>query len=156
MSLYSFLAKIWRSVKGQFDGMPKDLKAAAHLGVVVTDNIKKILDSPVADVLTAIIPNDADVQIKCWLRVKIPEILSDMKLADSCSGTKDPSEVTACALKVMKELRPHIQSAVLHNLSVMIAQVVADGKLTWSSGVFILEWYYQHKFKAEQTATREL
>ena len=29
----------------------------------------------------------------------------------------------------------------------MIAQVAADGKLTWQDGASIMEWYYQNQFK---------
>jgi hypothetical protein len=41
-----------------------------------------------------------------------------------------------------------IKSAFLHNLSILVAQVAADGKLSWGDGVYILEWYYQHEYKA--------
>ena len=153
MSLFSFLSKIWDGIKGLFDGMPEELKAAVHVGVVITDNIKKFVDSPAADVLTAIIPGDLDDEIKGLLRAKIPAIFSEMKLADSCSGLTDPSAITACAIKVLQGLDGDIQSVFFHNLSILIAQVAADGKLTWSDGVYVLEWYYQHQYKPAQSGT---
>lgn len=63
------------------------------LGVLVTENIKNFVDSPVADVLTAIIPGDIDDEIKNWLRAKLPTILAELKLADSCSALTDPTEI---------------------------------------------------------------
>jgi hypothetical protein len=31
---------------------------------------------------------------------------------------------------------------------VLVAQVAADGKLTWSDGVYLLQWYYDHEYQA--------
>ncbi len=148
MSLQTFLAKIWSEIKNLFDGIPAELKTAVHIGVVVTENIKNLVDSPVADVLTAIIPGDLDDEIKNWLRAKLPVILTELKLADSCGALTDPQEITKCAIKVLRGLDGDIKSAFLHNLSVLIAQVASDGKLSWADGVLILQWYYQNEFKA--------
>jgi hypothetical protein len=148
MSLQSFLSKIWSQIKALFDGIPAELKTAIHIGVVVTQNIKNFVDSPTADVLTALIPGDVDDEIKNWLRAKLPVILTELKLADSCSGLTDPGEITACAVKVLQGLDGDVKSAFLHNLSILVAQVAAGGQLTWSDGVYILQWYYQHEYQA--------
>ena len=148
MSLKSFIAKIWDGIKSLFEEMPEEMQTAIHIGVIVTENIKSFVDSPVADVLTAIIPGDIDDDIKNWLRAKLPVILSELKLADSCSSLTDPLQITQCAIKVLQGLDGDVKSAFLHNLSIFIAQVAADGKLTWSDGVTILEWYYQNEYKA--------
>ena len=148
MSLQSFLTKIWTEIKSLFDGIPSELKTAIHIGVQVTQNIKTFADSPAADVLTAIIPGDIDDGIKNWLRAKLPEILTELKLADSCSGLTDPAAITACAVKVLQGLDTNIQAPFFHSLSVLVAQVAADGKLTWSDGVYLLQWYYQHEYQA--------
>lgn len=147
MSLKSFLSKIWAEVKSLFDGIPAELKTAISIGVVITEGIKTFVDSPVADVLTAIIPGTLDDDLKTLLRAKLPEILTELKLADNCSGLTDPSQITACAVKVLQGLDGDIKSAFLHSLSILVAQVAADGKLTWSDGVYILQWYYQHEFQ---------
>lgn len=152
MSLKSFLSKIWTSIKSLFDGLPAEFKTAINIGVVITDNIKKFVDSPAADVLTLLIPGDIDDKIKDLLRAKLPVILTELKLADSCAGLTDPNEITACAIKVLQGLTGDIQSAFFHNLSILVAQVAADGKLSWSDGVYILEWYYQHQYEPAASA----
>jgi hypothetical protein len=147
MSLKTFISKIWGEVKALFDGMSDELKTAVHIGVAVTENIKTFVDSPAADVLTAIIPGGLDDNIKTWLRAKLPAILTELKLTDGCAGLADPNAITLCAVKVLQGLDGDLKSSFLHNLSIFIAQVAADGKLTWSDGVLILEWYYQNEFK---------
>jgi hypothetical protein len=73
--------------------------------------------------------------------------LTELKLADSCGTLTDPAAITTCAIGVLQGLSADVKSAFLHNLSIFIAQVAAGGKLTWSDGVLILEWYYQNEYK---------
>jgi len=153
MSLKSFISKIWTRIESLFDGFPVELKTAVHIGVIVTENIKNFVDSPVADILTAIIPGDIDDDIKTWLRAKLPEVLTELKLADSSSGLTDSTQITACAVKVIQGLAGDVKSAFLHNLSIFIAQIASNGKLTWSDGVSILEWYYQNVYKNTEDVT---
>jgi hypothetical protein len=147
MSLKTFIEKIWADVKTLFENIPTELKTAIHIGVLITENIKAFVDSPAADVLTAIIPGDIDDDIKNWLRAKLPTVLTELKLADSCSSLTDPQQITACAIQVLQGLDGDVKSAFLHNLSIFIAQVASNGKLTWADGVSILEWYYQNEYK---------
>jgi hypothetical protein len=147
MNLKSLLAKIWNSIKNLFSGIPADLKSAIHIGVVIAENIKLFIDSPGADILTAIIPGNVDDKIKDLLRSKLPLILSELKLADSCHDVTDPAQLTTCAVNAIQDLNGSVKSAFLHNLSILVAQIASDGKLTWSDGVYLLEWYYQHKYK---------
>jgi hypothetical protein len=147
MSIKSFLTKLWGTIMSLFNSFPARLKNAVQVGIVITENMKTFVDSPVTDVLTAIIPGELDDKIKQALRAGIPVILSELKLTVQCSNSTDPQEITACAVKVLQELDSGIKSAFLHNLAVLTAQLAADGELSWSDGVCILEWYYQHKFK---------
>ncbi|MBK0378577.1 hypothetical protein [Mucilaginibacter segetis] len=150
MSLKSFLNKIWSAIRSLFNSFPADLKIAVHAGVVITENIKNFMDSPLADVLAAVIPGTVDDKLKEILRAGIPQILADLKLADECTGQTDPQEITKCAIRVLQNLDGDIKSAFLHNLSVLITQLAADGELSWSDGVCIVEWYYQHQFKVAE------
>ena len=148
MSLSSFLARIWAEIKSLFAGIPAELKTAIHIGVLVTENVKNFVDSPATDVLTAIIPGDVDDEIKSWLRAKLPAILTELKLADSCGTLTDPAAITECAVKVLQSLDKDVQSPFLHSLSVMAARAASDGKLSWADGVYLLQWYYEHEYKA--------
>lgn len=147
MSLKSFLSKIWAEVKSLFNSIPAELKTAIHIGVALTENIKTFVDSPSADILTAIIPGNLDDELKTLLRAKLPGILTELKLADSCGNLTDPLQITACAVKVLQSLDGDVKSAFLHSLSILVAETAADGKLSWSDGVYVLEWYYQHEYQ---------
>ncbi|MDT3405091.1 hypothetical protein [Mucilaginibacter terrae] len=150
MSLKNWLKKIWKAIQSLFNSIPADLKSAINIGVTITENIKKFIDSPVADILTVIIPGDIDDKIKAILRAKVPQILLQLKLANECADSSNPEQITACAIKNLQALTGNLKSAYLHNLSVLIAQFAADGKLTWEDGAYIMEWYYQHHFKTNR------
>jgi len=109
--------------------------------------MKVFVDSPAADILTALIPGDVDDKIKDLLRAKIPVILSELKLADTCQNITDPTQLTTCAVKVIQSLDSDIKNAFLHDLAILVARAAADGQLSWSDGVYLLEWYYQHQYK---------
>lgn len=147
MSLKSFLSKIWSAITSLFDGMDPELKVAIHIGVLVVENIKNFVDSPEADIITSIIPGEIDDQIKTMLQNNLPIILSELKLADNCAQLTDPGDITECAIKTLQGLYGDIKNAFLHTLSILLAQIASDGKLTWSDGVYLLEWYYQHQYK---------
>src|SRR6185312_12767521 len=98
MSLKTFITKIWGEIKALFEAIPVEMQNAVHIGVLVTENIKNFVDSPAADILTAIIPGDLDDEIKNWLRAKLPAILTELRLADSCGDLTDAEQITACAV----------------------------------------------------------
>jgi hypothetical protein len=152
MSIISFLTRLWNSIRSLFNKLPATVRNAVHIGVSVTENIKKFVESPLADVLTTIIPGDIDDKIKQALRAGLPIILTDLKLAQGMGTMTDPQEITRCAIQALQKLDGEIKNAYLHNLSVFVAQLAADGKLSWSDGVCIVEWYYQHKFRSLKTA----
>ena len=147
MSIKSFITKIWSAIRSLFTSFPEELKSAVQIGITVTENIKHFIDSPVADLLTAIIPGSVDDKIKNALRTSVPVILTNLRLANNCGDLKDPQEIITCAIKVLQSLEEETQNAFFHSIAVLVGRVAADGKLSWSDGVCILEWYYQREYK---------
>jgi len=45
------------------------------IGIDIVNKLKKFIDSPTADIITAIIPGTVDDAVKIWLRQYLPEIL---------------------------------------------------------------------------------
>jgi len=148
MKIPAFIVNLWNAIKRLFTKLPAELKDAVHIGVVLVENIKKFVDSPGADILTAIIPGNIDNVIIAKLRQALPIFLQELKLADETMSLNDPEAIVRTALQSFKELDPFIKPVFCHNLSVLIAQVAADGQLSWSDGVAVQEWYYKNKFKA--------
>ncbi len=149
MSVKTFLQKIYNSIKRFFTGLMPELKKAIHIGVTVTEAIKKFdTNSPIAaDILTALIPGTVDDFIKNKIREQLPKIVVQLRLVDETLGLTDPADIMRQAVKVIQQLDGDYSNAFLHDLSIIVAQVAADGKLNWGDAVYLLQWYYQHKFK---------
>lgn len=145
MSLKKFLAKIWAGIKRLFDGLLPELQKAVIFGVEAVDKIKLFLESPTADLITEIISGEKDDKIRAKLQEELPKIFVRLKLTEACLQETDPNKIIACGLKALQDMTSENRKPFLHSLSILIAQVVADGKLTWSDAVFILQWYYVHK-----------
>jgi hypothetical protein len=153
MSLKSFLSQIWADIKSLFEKLPGELQLAAQIAVTITQSIKTLTDLPIAGILTALIPSDIDDKIKSWLNQHLPHVLTSLRLVEVISESKDPDEITASAIKIIQGMDKNIQSAFLHDLGVLIAQEVAKAQnstLSWSEGIYIIEWYYQHKLKIQE------
>jgi len=149
----NLIRKVWEGIKKTFQGLKPELKKAIAIGVVIVDNMKHFVDSQAADVITALIPGDLDDKIKERLRQELPRILVNMKLAETCAYLEEPDEIVACAVKTLQSIGGDYRKAFLNELAVLIAQVAADGKLTWDDGQYILKWYYDnvHKQKPQDT-----
>ena len=154
MSLKTFLKKIWDKIKNVFNSLPNELKTAIQIGVIRTENIKTFVDSPTGDIITTLIPGNIDNVIRDKLRQSLPIFLMELKLVESSSNLTQPEAIIKAALEVMKTVDENIQPGILHHLSVLIAQIAADGKLSWSDGVYLSQWYYEQKFK--QSANNSL
>lgn len=147
MSIGSFFHNILSKIADLFHKIEPDVKNAIHVGVVITDKINNYVQSPVADILTAIIPGELDDAIKAKVREALPKILGELKLADQCGQLTDPNEIVQCAINVLQQIEGDFRAAFLHDISILIAQVAADGKLTWRDGVYLLQYYYEHIYK---------
>lgn len=149
MSLKTFINKIAKFFAGIFKSLAKELQKGIEIGVQITEGLKNFdtANPMAADILTAIIPGTLDDKIKDKLREALPKIVIELRLVKATEGLTDPNEIMLAAVKVIKQLDGDYQSAFLHDFSILAAQVAADGKLSWSDAVYLLEWFYQNKFK---------
>ncbi|MCC8409800.1 hypothetical protein LJ707_12745 [Mucilaginibacter sp. UR6-1] len=142
MNIKAIINSIVKFIKNLFSKMPVDVKKAIEIGVLITENLKKFVDSPGADALTLLIPGEIDDKLKTWLRQALPQILIKLKLAIA-----DDERVVALAAKELNKMDADVKRAYLHSISVLCAQAASEKKLTWSDGVYLLEWYYKNKYK---------
>ncbi len=144
------IKKILVFIKRLFSGINPVLQKAVSIGVEVTEAIKNFdtTNPYVGDIITTLIPGTVDDLIKMKLREMLPKIVVQLKLVKETQGLKDPDQIMLAAVKIIKQLDGDYKSAFLHNLSIIVAKVAADGKLSWSDAVYLLEWYYQNKKKS--------
>ena len=150
------ISRIFAFLKNLFAGLTPRLKSAIHIGVTITDAIKNFDTSKpiVGDILTALIPGDLDDRIKNILRANLPKIVIQLKLVDATLGLTDPNEILVAASKTLQQITSDydVRPGFLNNLSIVIAQVAADGKLTWDDAAYVLKWYYDNDYQKKIAA----
>lgn len=150
MSLKTFVNRILGELKKAFSRMKPEIKKAVAIGVLVVDNIRKFVDSPIADVITTLIPGDVDDKVKILLREHLPKVFAEMKLVEQCGQLTDPNEIVFCGIRTLQQisgdwLKDGARKNFYDSLAVLLAQVAADGKLDWDDAKLIEKWYYDNK-----------
>lgn len=147
MSLKNFLRHLWQSIKNLFDKVENEVKKDVVIAISVVQQIKTVVDSPVADVVTALIPGDVDDLIKEQLRQWLPKIILQLALVQSISNIEDENAQLQAILDKIKLSSDETKSAFYHSLASLILQKLSDGKLSWTDAVAISEYYYQNHVK---------
>ena len=128
-----------RSALKQFD---QYVDTHIDLALRLTTALKNILASPVADIITAIIPGDLDNVIRTQLlnaTVKAVEVLT---IADTCKQCTDTQEKLKCFVAQIQQRDPHLQDAILQKLASLIASHLDGQRLKQS----LYDLYTQAKY----------
>lgn len=147
MGLKNFLTRVWQFIQRFFNSLEEKGKIAVHIAVEIVENIKKVSDTPLPDVLAAIIPGDLDDEIIKKLRSAIPDILDKLKLFDACGHLEDSNELLQCVLKNINLSNDELKNTMYHGLSTLLVQTLSDGKLTFQEAVLLSEYYYKNFIK---------
>jgi len=84
-----FVKKVYRKI-------PDELKEKLAIIIDVVEKVKEFVDSPIADIVTAAIPGNADDEFKEWLRKVLPDIIERYKNSTAFNPEHDmASELTA-------------------------------------------------------------
>lgn len=76
-------------VKQAYKKIPDELREKLATIIEVVATIQKFVDSPLADIVTAAIPGNADDQFKTWLRLVLPEIIERYKASTAFNPEHD-------------------------------------------------------------------
>lgn len=145
------LKKIADFIRRLFINISPFLQKAVAIGADVSERIKNFdtANPVVADIITGLIPGTVDDAVKARLREFLPKIAVQLRLVQAAQGLKDPNEIMLAAVKVVQQMDKDYRSGFLHNFAVLAAKVAADGKLSWSDAVFLMEWYYTNQLKKD-------
>lgn len=147
-----FLQKLWAGIVDLYDRLVGTSKKVVPLAINIVEAIKKVMDSPVDDVILEIIrlaiPGDADdkmiAKVKDIVEKWLPEILLRLKLADSIAGIEDKNEQLKAILEQLKLSPDAVKNVYYHGLASLILEKLSDGKIQWADAVAISEYAYQH------------
>lgn len=140
----AWISRLWSSIK-------PDAEKALIIGMKITDAVKNAVNHPVADILTAIIPGDVDDKIKARLRDAAPKAIITLGLAQQCSNETDPAKIIECASRTLQNIKDsylgeEAYGSLCDSFAVMMAQVAADGKVSWDDFKYVSKWFFDNVY----------
>lgn len=97
--IIELFASNWQSFAAKlFNKIPDELKEKISIGIIIVENIKKFIESPAADFVTAIIPGDLDDKIKEKLRFILPIIWEKYNIISQNKLKAEESHIIATTI----------------------------------------------------------
>jgi hypothetical protein len=115
-----------------FKVIPADIKIYVSQALQVTTLIKKLLDNPIAVIITEIIPGDWDNKIKEAVIHALDQSLPYLLIVDRCKEHKDLPLMIACWIGELRTLPKPVQDALLVKLASLIAAYLDKKELRTS------------------------
>jgi hypothetical protein len=150
-----FLRKLWAAIANLFHKVEDEARIFVPIAIKVVEGLKAVIDSPVDDVLAAIIknaiPGDADDKlidkitgtINTWL----PKVLLELNMIDAVVNVEDPNEQLKVILERLKLSSNESKNIFYHGIASLILEKLSDGKFDWTDATAVSEYYYQHAIK---------
>ena len=95
----------------------------AHIDTAlqIATGIKNLLASPVADIVTDIIPGNIDDAVRTQLLLALDKAIQALTIADTCKQCLDINDKLKCFVQQLKQHDPQLQDALLQKLASLVA-----------------------------------
>jgi hypothetical protein len=119
------------AVASFFDKSYAYSKKNSHVAVMVTENLKKAVESPLASFIVDIIPGNVDNQIHYKLQKVVGPIATQMALAHGfIQASETNSNAVAAIIESLKEYSKEGRVEFWRQFAANINQALSDGKLS--------------------------
>lgn len=141
-----FCSKMKKQVRLLLQQFDSYVEKNVDTALQITTAIKKFLESPVADILTAIIPGSVDDIIRRQLIYAIDKSIEALTIADSCKQYTDINEKLKCFVMQLKQREPDMQDALLQKLASLLAGTLDGNRLKQR----VYDLYAQARYTTEK------
>lgn len=123
------------------------LEADLEHAIQIVNNIKAVMESPGAVIITSLIPGTIDNTIREKIVSGAPQLVAGLLFAKHLlDEPDDANKQLADLLKRIKFSDKPDQDALWHNMAARMLMMVSDGKVTWSEAVMAVEYYFRNVF----------
>lgn len=145
MEILRYIKKLYNRIFASVLDLVKD---HALMAVNITNNLKKVVDSPITDLITTIIPGDIDGKVARSLRKILPVVLEKITMAlKLVEAGASKSEIIEVALTYLREGTKEQKTLFLISFAAELNVVLADGKITFSEAVILSQLIYKEMKK---------
>lgn len=140
-----FFKKLIDYVKGKYIDLFDVFRKNSEVAVKVTETLKKIVESPVTDVITDLIPGDIDDKIHEKLKVYVPVVAKKIAIAHGIlQESENNSDAVSAIIEYLKS--PEVNVGVRASFWIMFSgelnKALSDDKITLSEAVALAQIIY--------------
>lgn len=133
----------FKRVLQQFD---KYVDEHIDTALQVTTALKQMLSSPVADVVTALIPGELDNLLRQRLLIALERAITILTITEQCKKYAGTKEKVYCFVEQLKAQSPELQDALLQKLASLMTSELDGNRLKQS----LYDLYTQAKYAASK------
>lgn len=140
-----FFRRLLDFVKDKYKDLFVLFRNNSEVAVKVTYNLKKVVESPVLDVITDIIPGDLDDKIQEKLRLIVPIVAQKLAIANGIlKESETDSNAVAAIIEYLKSPELNIGARVSFWImfSGELNKALSDDKMTLSEAVALAQLVY--------------
>ncbi len=139
------LIKLKIKLKSMLQEFDNYVEKHVDTALKITTELKKLLVSPAADILVAIIPSGTDNRIREQLVNALDKGIEALTIAEKCKQFTDTNEKLKCFIQQMQLRDPLLQDAVLQKLASFLAGFLDGFRLKQS----LYDLYTQAKYSVQ-------
>ena len=124
----SIFTKIWSFLKLLFGNVDEWIIKHVQPSIQFVESLKKMLESPVADIITSLIPSDVDDKIRMFLIANCGKALNILAITADIANEPDPVKAIIKLLQYLKEASPALKAAIYKQLASEMAKLSNGGK----------------------------
>lgn len=155
MSVKSIIQDVFHAISRFWGGLKPQIQKAVHTGILVVEAIKKFdaANPLVGDIITNLIPGEADDFVKQKLRAAMPQILAELNLiSNGVDQTISAEEFVVQAIAELQKLTGLKKAIALDSLSKLVTDVAADHRIDWDDLAYVNKWYYDNIYRTKPAA----
>jgi hypothetical protein len=122
-----------KTIKGKLKALLGDfdhfIDGHIDTALMVTTGIKQALSSPVADLITSLIPGNLDNVIKDRLVSALDKAIDALTIVDQCKQYTNVNDKLKCFISQLQQRDPHLQDALLLKLASLLVSELDGQKL---------------------------
>jgi hypothetical protein len=143
------LQKIIEFIKSKFQNIFEIFRLNSEVAVKVTNTLKSIVESPIVDFVTDLIPGDLDDKIHEKLKVVIPIVAQKIAITHGILSINDRN--TDAISAIIEHLKNEVNPGLKISFWIMFAGelniALSDGKITLSEAIALSQIIYAESKK---------
>ena len=143
------LKRILDFAKSKYQKLFNLLRINSEIAVKVTSKLKEIVESPITDIITDLIPGDIDDKIHEKLKIIIPKVAFKVAIAHGILSveTKDSDALGLIIEHLKKEVNPGLKVSFWVMFSGELNKALADDKITLAEAIGLSQLIYSEMKK---------